>query len=175
MTKLAVIYGSSRPSNVGETVANWFVGEVGAGDGVEIELVDLAELNLPLINEAMPPMMGQYENQSTKDWAEKVSGYDAFVFVPAEYNRSFTPILKNALDTLYAEWNDKPAAFVSYSSGPSSNAVVALGPVMEALKIQAIEPNIHVSKIYEAIDEDGNLKPENISGADPQAIIDALT
>ena len=175
MSKIAVIYGSSRPSKAGETVATWFEGQVEAPDGVEIELVDLAEVNLPMINEPMPPMMGQYEAQSTKDWAEQVSGYDAFVFVVAEYNRSFTPILKNALDTLYAEWNDKPAAMLSYSSGPSSNAVPALMPVMEALKIEAIEPSVHVSKIFEAVDDDGNLKADNISGADPQAIVDALS
>ena len=175
MTKIAVIYGSSRPSKAGEAVANWFVGQVEPADGVEVEMIDLAELNLPMIKDEMPPIAGQYNEQSTKDWSAQASKYDAYVFVVAEYNLGYTPILKNAIDTLFAEWNEKSAALISYGSFPQSSAAEQLKTVLKPFKMKVSEKTLHVSPIHEAVGDDGKLDDDKVAGDSPQDILDSIS
>jgi len=176
MKKIAVIYGSSRPSKVGESVADWFMGEVEAPEGVELEAVNLGELGLPMVADPMPPMMGEYKLDSTKKWSEQVSSYDGFVVMPAEYNHSFTPILKNAFDTLYAEWGGKPLAFVSYSGDEERRAVTALMPVMETLKVSVVDKSTHISGIFDGMTKDGGLdvSKAQVGGDSPQEVLEAV-
>ncbi len=173
MTKLAVIYGSSRPSKAGETVAKWFMDKVDAGDAT-VDMIDLAELDLPMHAEPMPPMMGEYSMESSKAWSEKVKGYDGFLFVAAEYNLGYTPILKNAIDSLYHEWTGKKAAIISYGAYPTSTSAEQLRVVLSAPKMDITEPTLHVTPIHEAVGEDGKLDESKVSGDSPQEIFDSL-
>src|ERR1041385_8924474 len=116
MTKIGIVLGSTRPGRNGEQVAKWVLDVAARRDtnGVEFELVDLADYPLPHLDEAIPPSLGQYQNEHTKKWAEKVAWFDGFVFVTPEYNHSTSGVLKNAIDYLYKEWNNKAVGFVSY-------------------------------------------------------------
>lgn len=174
MIKIGIIYGSSRPSTVGASVAKWFVEQAQVPAGVELEMVDLKAVNLPLLAEAMPPMMGQYSEQSTKDWAERIKGFDGFIFVVAEYNNGYTPILKNAIDTLFAEWNDKPAAMISYGAYPISTAKEQLAVVLKHVKLEVLEPTFHISPSHEAI-QDGSVDADKVAGDSPSDILEAIS
>ena len=112
--KLLIIISSTRPGRIGLPVANWFLEQAAAHGGFELELVDLYELDLPLLDEPNHPRLRQYTKEHTRAWSETVDGADAVVFVTAEYNHSFTAALKNAIDYLHNEWRHKPLGFVSY-------------------------------------------------------------
>src|SRR4051812_8137302 len=106
--RIAVIVGSSRPGRRADQVAEWLMGIAHHRNtpGVEYRLVDLADDPLPLFDEQLPPMAGSYANDHSRRWAATVDQFDGFVFVTPEYNHSFPAVLKNAIDYLYAEWND---------------------------------------------------------------------
>ena len=114
MLKIAIIVGSTRPGRQGAAVANWVMEQAKAREGVEYELIDLADYPLPFLDEAAPPVFARYANEHTKAWSKVVSAYDGYVFVTPEYNHSTTAVLKNAIDFLYVEWNNKAGAVVSY-------------------------------------------------------------
>lgn len=174
MTNIAVIYGSSRPSKMGEAVANWFVGEIEPAQGSEIEMIDLAELNLPMINEPMPPITGEYMFDASKQWSKRIQSFDGFVFVVAEYNLGYTPILKNAIDTLFHEWGKKPAALISYGSYPASTAAEQLKTVLKPFEMKVSDKTLHVSPISEAVSDDGALDATKVAGDSPQDIFDSI-
>ena len=142
MLKIAIILGSTRPGRNGEAVARWVHEKASKRKDATYELVDLAEQNLPLLDEAKPASMGQYEHAHTKAWASKIAGYDGFVFVTAEYNHAIPGALKNAIDFLFAEWNDKAAGFVSYGSAGGTRAVEQLRQVMAELKIADVRAQL---------------------------------
>jgi NAD(P)H-dependent FMN reductase len=108
MTRIGVILGSTRPGRRGELVAQWVMDLAHQRDDAEFELIDLADYRLPHLDEPLPPSMGNYQNEHTKAWGATVSGFDGFAFITPEYNHSTSGVLKNALDYLYAEWNNKP-------------------------------------------------------------------
>ncbi len=112
--KLHVIVCSTRPGKVGIRVGEWFFAEAQKHGQLEVELVDLAAVNLPMYNEAKHPSLQQYEHEATKQWSATVASADAYVFVTPEYNYGPPPALVNAFSYVYKEWNYKPAAFVSY-------------------------------------------------------------
>jgi len=112
--KIAIILGSTRPGRKGDQVARWVLERAKLRADATYEIVDLADFDLPHLDEAMPPSMQQYANEHTKKWSTAIAGYDGFVFVTPEYNHSTSGALKNAIDYLYAEWNNKAAGFVSY-------------------------------------------------------------
>lgn len=114
MLKLHVIVASTRPGRIGLPIANWFLERAKAHGKFDATLVDLKEVNLPLLDEPNHPKLQKYEHAHTKAWSATVKAGDAFVFVTPEYNFSTSPALLNALDYLYSEWSYKPAAFVSY-------------------------------------------------------------
>ncbi|HEY0374701.1 MAG TPA: NAD(P)H-dependent oxidoreductase, partial [Amnibacterium sp.] len=121
--KIAIILGSTRPGRNGAAVAEWVLGRAGSREGADYELIDLKDFPLPHLDEAMPPSMGQYAGEHTRRWAETIAKYDGFVFVTPEYNHSTSGVLKNAIDYLYGEWNNKAAAFVSYGALSGARAV----------------------------------------------------
>src|SRR6187431_1169617 len=89
----------------------------------KFELVDIKDFNLPLLDEPVPPSMGQYSKPHTKAWAAKIGSFDGYVFVTPEYNHGISGALKNAIDFLFAEWNNKGAGFVSYGGAGGARAV----------------------------------------------------
>ncbi len=111
---IAIIIGSTRPGRNGEAVAKWVCEIAQRRTDAEFELVDIKDFNLPLLDEPVPPIMGQYSKPHTKAWAARIGSFDGYVFVTPEYNHGVPGALKNAIDFLFREWNDKAAGFVSY-------------------------------------------------------------
>ncbi|WP_020415947.1 NAD(P)H-dependent oxidoreductase [Amycolatopsis sp. ATCC 39116] len=150
MTRIAIILGSTRPGRNGEAVARW-VHEIAAARGdADYELVDIADYRLPHLDEATPPSLGQYTREHTKAWAEKIASFDGYVFVTPEYNHSTSGALKNAIDFLYGEWNNKAAGFVSYGSAGGTRAVEHLRLVMGELQVADVRNQVALS--YDFVD-----------------------
>jgi NAD(P)H-dependent FMN reductase len=145
MIKLAIVIGSTRPGRKAEAVAHW-VWEIAKKRGdAEFEVVDIQEFNLPLLDEAMPPSMGKYSQPHTKAWAAKIASFDGYVFVTPEYNHGPSGALKNAIDYLYREWNNKAAGFVGYGSAGGARAVEQLRLVMGELQVADVRAQVSLS------------------------------
>jgi NAD(P)H-dependent FMN reductase len=145
MLKIAIILGSTRPNRVGEAVAQWVHEIAGERSDAQFELVDVKDFDLPLLDEPLPPSRGQYAQPHTKRWAAKIASFDGFVFVTPEYNHSIAAALKNAIDFLYREWNNKVAGFVSYGSASGTRAVEHLRLVMAELQIADVRAQVALS------------------------------
>ena len=114
-------------------------------EDADFELIDIVYYNLPLLDEPIPPLMGQYTKDHTKRWAAKINSFDAFVFVTAEYNHGIPGALKNAIDFLLKEWNNKVAGFVSYGSAGGVRAVEQLRLVMAEVKVATVRAQLQLS------------------------------
>jgi NAD(P)H-dependent FMN reductase len=145
MLKVAIITGSTRPGRKSEAVARWVFAIAAKRSDASFEVVDIAAFDLPLLDEAVPPSMGQYAKPHTKAWAAKIATFDAFVFVTPEYNHSTSGALKNAIDFLYREWNDKAAGFVGYGSAGGVRAVENLRLVMGEVKVADVRAQVALS------------------------------
>src|SRR5690606_6849376 len=145
MLKVGIIIGSTRPGRRGEAVARWVYDIAVQRDDAEFEIVDLKDFGLPLLDEPLPPMTGRYEHPHTLAWAEKIASFDAYIFVTPEYNRSIPGALKNVIDFLYAEWNDKAAAFVGYGATGGVRAVEQLRLITSVLKIADVRTQVELS------------------------------
>ncbi|WP_394770696.1 NADPH-dependent FMN reductase [Lacisediminihabitans sp.] len=143
--KIGIIIGSTRPGRNGGTIARWVDTVAAKRTDAEFELVDLLDYDLPHLDEAVPAMRGQYANAHTKAWAEKIAEFDGYIFVTPEYNHSTSGVLKNAIDYLYAEWNNKSAGFVSYGAGGGSRAVEHLRLVVAELQIADVRAQLGLS------------------------------
>lgn len=149
MLKVAIVIGSTRPGRKAETIARWVHEIAQRRADAEYELVDLAEFNLPLLDEPMPPSRGQYAKPHTQAWSAKIAPFDAFVFVTPEYNHSTSGALKNALDYLYREWNNKAAGFVSYGGSGGVRAVEQLRLVMGELMIADVRAQVTLTLAHD--------------------------
>ena len=146
MIKVGIILGSTRPGRRGEGVARWVFEQASKRTDAQFELVDLQDFNLPLLDEGQPPAKMQYEHEHTKVWSTKISSLDAYVFVTPEYNHSIPGALKNAIDYLYREWNNKAAGFVSYGGGAGgTRAVEHLRLVMGELMVADVRAQVALS------------------------------
>src|SRR5437867_2852685 len=145
MLRIAIIIGSTRPGRNGEAVAKWVHGIAQKRKEAEFELVDLQDFNLPLLDEPAPPSMGQYSKPHTKNWAAKVESFDAFVFVTPEYNHGISGALKNAIDFLFREWNNKAAGFVSYGGIGGARAVEQLRLVLAEVQMATVRNQVLLS------------------------------
>lgn len=143
--RVGIIVGSTRPGRKAEAVARWVLQIAARRSDALFELVDIQDFNLPLLDEAMPPMMGQYSQPHTKAWAAKIGSFDAYVFVTPEYNHGMSGALKNAIDYLFAEWNDKAAGFVSYGSAGGARAVEQLRLTLGELKVADVRAQVLLS------------------------------
>ncbi|HVW96269.1 MAG TPA: NAD(P)H-dependent oxidoreductase [Mucilaginibacter sp.] len=168
MYKLKIISSTVRPGRKGSIVAGW-IGEVAKATGdLDVEILDLGEINLPLMNEAVHPIMRQYEHDHTKQWSEKIEEADAFIFVTAEYDYSYPASLKNALEYLVHEWAYKPAGIVSYSAGAFAGvrAVMSLKSDLLSLKIVSLGEMVNIPLLQQYINDDNQFVPdERLSSA----------
>jgi NAD(P)H-dependent FMN reductase len=142
---IAVVLASTRPGRKGEDVARWVLDQASTRSDATFELVDLADVALPALDEPVPPAAGRYSQAHTRAWAETVSRFDGYVFVTPEYNHGYPGSLKNALDRVYAEWNTKSAGFVSYGIDGGTRAVEQLRQVVATLKIADVGPQVALS------------------------------
>jgi NAD(P)H-dependent FMN reductase len=145
MTRIGIILGSTRPGRNGEAVAKWVYEVASDRIDAEFELIDLKDFNLPHLDEVMPPSLGQYSLPHTLEWASKIAQFDGYAFVTPEYNHSTSGALKNAIDFLYAEWNNKAAGFVSYGSAGGTRAVEHLRLVMAELQVADVRAQVALS------------------------------
>lgn len=146
--RIGIILGSTRPGRKGDQVANWVLEQANKRDDAQFDLLDLADFNLPHLDEAVPPSMRQYANDHTKAWSEAIEAYDGFVMVTPEYNRSPSGALKNALDFLYHEWNNKAVGFVSYGAQASGlRAVEHLRQIVGELQMADVRAAVGISLI----------------------------
>lgn len=135
MIRIAIIIGSTRPGRNSEAVAKWVYEIAKKRNDAEFELVDIMDYNLPLLDEPVPPSMGQYSKEHTKKWSAKIASFDGYVFVTPEYNHATSGALKNAIDYLYNEWNNKAAGFVGFGSVGGTRAVENLRLIMAELQV----------------------------------------
>ncbi len=145
MLRIAVVLGSTRPGRVGESVARWVFDLAKQRNDAEFELVDIQEFDLPLLDEPVPPSMGQYSKEHTKKWAATIASFDGYVFVTPEYNHGISGALKNAVDFLFAEWNNKAAGFVGYGSAGGVRAVEHLRLVMAEVQVATVRNQVMLS------------------------------
>lgn len=159
MTRVGIVAGSTRPGRKASAVAKW-VAEVAqrhpavVSGAAEVDVVDIADAGLPLLDEPVPPAFGVYQNEHTRRWAATVASYDAFVFVTPEYNHSLPGALKNAVDFLFAEWQFKPAAFVSYGLHGGVRAVEHLKLVLVEVKAVPVASQVALSVFEDFAYED---------------------
>lgn len=161
MLRIAIILGSTRPGRRTEPVARWVLDQARQRGDAEYELVDIAEFDLPLLDEPVPPSQHKYSKDHTKRWSEKIASFDGYVFVTPEYNHSTSGALKNAIDFLYSEWNNKAAGFVSFGSSGGTRAVEHLRLIMGELQIADVRSQVALSLFTDF---------ENFSAFKPQAL-----
>ncbi|GGY00116.1 NADPH-dependent FMN reductase [Streptomyces fructofermentans] len=161
MTKIGIIIGSTRPGRNGEAVAHWVHEIASARTDAEFELVDLLDYKLPVLDEAYPATLGNYSQSHTKAWAEKIDSLDGFVIVTPEYNRSVPGALKNAIDFIYAEWNNKAVGFVSYGSVGGSRAVEHLRGIAGELQLADVRGQVALS-LFTDFENFSTFKPADI-------------
>src|ERR1700745_123712 len=149
MTRIGIILGSTRPNRNGEQVAKWVYDIASRRSDAEFELIDLRDYPLPHLDEPLPPSMGQYHNEHTRQWADKIASFDGFVMVTPEYNHSTSGVLKNAIDYLYAEWNNKAVGFVSYGGGGGAPGGEHVRPVVGELAMADVRQQVTLSLLTE--------------------------
>jgi NAD(P)H-dependent FMN reductase len=173
MNKIAVIIGSTRPGRNGEAVARWVYEIAKKRTDAEFELVDIAAFNLPLLDEPVPPSMGQYSKPHTQAWAAKIASFDGFVFVTPEYNHATSGALKNAIDFLYKEWNNKAAGFVGYGSLGGTRAVENLRLIMGELQVADVRNQVALS-LFTDFENFSVFKPAELHIASVNAMLDQV-
>ncbi|MBN9239234.1 MAG: NADPH-dependent FMN reductase [Micrococcales bacterium 70-64] len=143
--RIGIILGSTRPGRNGDQVARWVLDQAAKRGTATYELVDLADFQLPNIDEVAHPATGVYANAGTQRWSETVASYDGYVIVTPEYNHSTSGALKNALDFVYREWNDKAVGFVGYGAMGGQRAVEHLRLIAGELKMADVRQQVGVS------------------------------
>lgn len=173
MLNIQIIVGSTRPGRLAKNISNWLMSQIDDYKDVKFEIVDIADYSLPLLDEPIPAGSKQYSQEHTRQWAEKISQADGFIFVTPEYNHGTSATLKNAIDFLYHEWKYKPVAFLGYGSIGGVRAIEQLIGVTVAVNMFPLRDSVHIFEPWVAFDERGNVKPELLKG-DIKTMIDPL-
>jgi NAD(P)H-dependent FMN reductase len=159
MLKLHIIVVSTRPGRIGPSVAAWFHDAAVKNAKFEVRLVDLAEVNLPFLDEAAHPRLGKYTHEHTKSWSATVAAADAFVFVTPEYNYGVPAPLVNALDFVFREWAYKAAGFVSYGGQSGGLRSVQMAKqIVTTLKMMPIPEGVSIPFVSQHRGPDGVFK-----------------
>ncbi len=175
MPNLQIIVASTRPGRIGLPVAEWFRGRAVAHGGFDVELVDLAEWNLPLMDEPNHPRMRRYTNQHTLDWSAKIDAADAFAFVMPEYNYGFTAPLKNAIDYLHTEWAYKPVGLVSYGGvSAGTRAAQMIRQVLSSLRVVTLTEAVPIPFVSQFLDDDGVIQANEVMETAATVMLDEL-
>jgi NAD(P)H-dependent FMN reductase len=173
MSKIGIIIGSTRPGRAGDKIAKWLYEQI-KDTGMEYELVDLLDYDLPLLDEPVSASQHQYSKDHTKKWAAKIDSFDGYIWVTAEYNHGVPGALKNAIDYLNFEWRKKPVGILSYGTVGGVRAAEHLKQTAGEVYMHDIRHGLYVLAPWAALDEKGNVKPENFIG-DIKAFTEELT
>jgi NAD(P)H-dependent FMN reductase len=150
--RIGIILGSTRPGRRGDRLARWVLDAARRHGGAEFELVDLADHALGNLDEPGNPTLAQYAHDHTRAWSEVIRSVDGFVFVVPEYNHSFPGALKNAIDYIYQEWNDKAAGIISYGGWAAGvRAAEALRLVLAEVQVATVrsQPAVNTHSGFE--------------------------
>lgn len=176
MVNVGIIIGSTRPGRFAPQPGNWLF-EIAQGCGdARYELIDLKEVDLPLLDEPVPPLAHQYQHEHTTRWSQRIAALDGYVFVTAEYNHGIPAALKNAIDFLYHEWNFKPAVFLSYGAGPEagSRAVEHLRGVMAEIKVYDLREQVLLPGFYGRLNDRGEYPFSTNEAAEANGMLEQL-
>jgi len=175
MPQLMIVIASTRPGRGGESVARWFIERANEHDAFDVDVVDLAELNLPPLDEPHHPRLRPYTRRHTHEWSEQVDAADAFVFVTPEYNHGYPASLKLAIDYLNNEWRYKPVGFVSYGGvAAGTRAVEQLQQVVTAVRMTPLIEQVNIPFYQQFIDDDGILQANDVMEQAAEAMLDQL-
>jgi NAD(P)H-dependent FMN reductase len=162
MVTIKIIIGSTRPNRFGPHIANWLMQLAKDVPDATFELIDLKEVNLPFLDEPQVPSMGNYQQEHTKKWAATIAEGDGYVWVHPEYNHGVNASLKNALDYLWAEWNDKPVGLAGYGANAGgSRAAEQLRMIAGGLRMFDLRSELLVVEYSQYLDADGNFVPKD--------------
>lgn len=173
--KIKVIVGSTRQNRFSEKPAQWIFEETKKRDGMNVELLDLRDYPMPFFNEAASPGMTKepYTNEVVIRWREKIEEADGYIIVTPEYNHGYPAVLKNALDYVYREWNNKPVGFVSWGGVGGARSVEQLRQVAIELQMAPIRNTVHIPNFWTLLDENGNFKTDSLQKS-ADAFLDQL-
>lgn len=156
MIQLKIIIASTRTGRKGPAVANWILKLAKQQKKCKVQLIDLAEVDLPFLDEPEMAILKKYKHAHTKKWSKMIDTSDAFIIVTPEYNNSYPAPIKNALDYLFKEWNYKPVGFVSYGGvAAGTRAVQDLKVVVASLKMVAVKEAVNIPFFEKQLDVDG--------------------
>lgn len=164
MAHIQVIVGSTRPGRVGRKIADWYINDLEIPAGTTIEIVDLVDAKLPLLDEAMPAMYGQYSEDHTKSWSKTIAKADGYIWVTPEYNHAPSPALLNAISYLKKEWAYKPVAFVSYGTMGGARAIEDLVSVSSELSMVPLRERVSILEPWVSVSEDGTVSADYVKG-----------
>ena len=176
MATLKIIIASTRPGRVGLPIGQWTKEQALAHGGFsQIDLIDLAEVNLPFMNEPSHPRLQQYIHQHTRDWSATVAEADAFIFVMPEYNHGYNAELKNAIDYLHNEWSYKPVGLVGYGGvAAGTRAAQQIKQVVATLKMTPLVEAVSIPFVHQFIDEEGNVAANDVMITSAKLMLDEL-
>lgn len=161
MLNVKIIVGSTRPGRFSEKVLPWLNAKLANRSGIQAEILDLKEHQLPYFDAPMSPAYvqdGNYGSDAVNAWAKKIGEADAYIIIAPEYNHGYTAVLKNALDVVYGEWNNKAVGFVSYGSVGGGRVVEQLRQVAVELQMASTRNAVHIQAPWFLLDENGALK-----------------
>lgn len=166
--KILVITSTTRQARVGRQVADWYIKEAKrANDNMNFELLDIADLDLPMLAESIPPLYAQNGNYNDKqkELAEHIAAADGFVIVTGEYNHGTPAPLKNMLDHIApTSWQRKAVAYVGYGVRGANWSISSLLPTMTYMYVMSMPHIVGISMVWDAFDDGGNIKPEHKIG-----------
>jgi uncharacterized protein (TIGR02246 family) len=168
-----VIVGSTRPSRRGPVVADWVA--AASTPGLKLDVVDVADFDLPLLDEPAPAISGEYARPATVKFSRLISEFDAYVLVTPEYNHSTSGALKNALDHLYSEWQDKPVAFVGYGIDGGTRAVEHLRTICAELGMAGVGPQVSLDLREDFVEGSSSCAPRERQGQARDRMLETLT
>lgn len=173
--RLAIIVGSTRPGRAAPVFAQWFETLAREHGRFEPVVLDIADFDLPLLDEPQHPRLQQYEKDHTKAWSKAIDAADAFVFVTPEYNHFAAPAIVNAVDYLVKEWNYKPAGMLSYGGASGGmRAAQSLKPLLTTVKVMPIPEAVVVPFYQQFVDEEGVFRPSEQVIAGGKTMLDEL-
>jgi NAD(P)H-dependent FMN reductase len=173
MLRIAIVIGSTRPGRRTPPIAEWALAIAKKRSDAVYEIVDIADYDLPVLDEPVPPSMRKYTKDHTRRWSEVVSAYDGYVFITPEYNHSISGALKNALDFVYHEWTNKAAGFISYGTTGGVRAVEHLRGIMSELQVASVRAHVSLS-LYTDFENFAAFKPAASHETQLNVLLDQL-
>lgn len=178
--RIALIISSTRDARWADKPAQWALRKLQERSDIEVELVDLRDFHLPFFNEVASNAYVPSQDPNARRWQEKVASFDGYVFLVAEYNRSITGALKNALDQDYADWGRKPMGAIGYGSVGGARAVEQLRSMAIELQMVPVRSGVHIggSDFYRVGPYNANPEPiealDGVLGGSLKDMLDAV-